>query len=213
LITAPALVLGGLLAFAVLAVGLAFSSSARAQQPQQATVRVVAPVDPIEKSAGQLSVDVVAENVTNLAAFQFVLSFDDDVLTYKDVQKGDFISSTSREVVCNDPTIQAGSVRLSCVSLRENPPGPDGSGKLATVTFTPKSAGTSPLTLSATKVVQPNGAAMASTTVDAQVIVKGGSDSNTAMIAIIVGIVVAVAVVLVGGLLVLRRRQGMRGPG
>jgi hypothetical protein len=95
----------------------------------------------------------------NLGAFQFTLSYNASILTYQSLQVGPFIGSTGRTVLCTNPFLQTGSVSYSCVTLGSAPPGPSGTGTLATVHFLAMENGTSPMTLSNIVVTDITGAA------------------------------------------------------
>lgn len=116
------------------------------------TMRVVVPVEGerVQKGDPEIPVDIVAENATNIASFSFDLSFDPDVIQYVREERGDFLGSTGREVQCNPVTdsASAGVIRITCVTLRLQPAGPSGSGRLATVYFAPVGSGSTEIALS-----------------------------------------------------------------
>jgi hypothetical protein len=116
------------------------------------TMRVVLPAETgdVREGEPEIPVDIVAENATNIASFSFDLSFDPDVIQYVREERGDFLGSTGREVQCNPVTdsASAGVIRITCVTLRLEPAGPDGSGRLATVYFSPVGSGSTELALS-----------------------------------------------------------------
>jgi hypothetical protein len=118
---------------------------AQTAQAQGTTVRLETPPDtPI---AGRESFDVTAvvDNVTNLGAFQFQLTYDSHVIELQDVKEGPFLGSSGRPVQCLPPRRTEGSIDFTCVTLGATPDGPAGSGVLAILTFQPVGAGTSPL--------------------------------------------------------------------
>jgi hypothetical protein len=171
-------------------------------------MRVVAPIEEIDESLDDVAVEVFADNVENLAGFQFVMSFDDDVLSFKEVENGLFLTSTGRDLQCGELTVQSGAIRYTCVTLRLEPEGPDGSGSLVTLHFDPVGSGTSQLALSNAKLVTPAAEEMELSTQDAEVKVKGDGGVNVLMIVLIaVGAVAAVGIVG-GGAFMLRRRGG-----
>lgn len=122
------------------------------QDLPEMTMRVVVPAeaDSVQEGDPEIPVEVVAENATNIASFSFDLSFDPDVIQYVREERGDFLGSTGREVQCNPVTdsASAGIVRITCVTLRLEPAGPDGNGRLATVYFSPVGSGSTEIALS-----------------------------------------------------------------
>jgi hypothetical protein len=173
-----------------------------------ASMRVVAPAEEIDSSEDEVAIEVVADNVDNLAGFQFVMSFDEDVLEFKRLENGLFITSTGRDLQCGEITLQGGALRYTCVTLRLEPEGPDGSGTLVTLYFDPKDGGTTKLGLSNTKLVTPAAEEMQMTTQDAELKVKGDSGLNVVLIALIAGGAVAAIAVVGGGAFLLRGRGG-----
>jgi hypothetical protein len=89
----------------------------------------------------EFTVNVVVENVVNLGAYEFTLGFDPAILQYVRIQNGPFLGSSGRPVNCLPPDSDGTSVRMICVTLGATPPGPSGSGVLATVTFLPLTTG------------------------------------------------------------------------
>ncbi len=119
-----------------------------AAQSGETAIAVTAPVD-AEVSSGDDPVPftISVENVDNLGGFQFVLLYDADVFEFSEVQRTEFLGSTQREVVCNEPTVAAGSMRWSCVTLGPTPPGVEGSGAIATVLLDPTGSGSTDVSL------------------------------------------------------------------
>jgi hypothetical protein len=124
--------------------------------PGPVTVRVDPPWQqaPIGQ---QFTVNVAIDNVVNLGAFEFTLNFDPLVLQYVSTAVGPFLGSSGRLVNCPSSDSGQGLVHLTCTTLGSTPPGPDGSGILATLTFLPISTGQSPLTLNDVIVTDPMG--------------------------------------------------------
>jgi hypothetical protein len=196
--------------FAVLAALLFLLPAGGAKaQDGGAVMRVVAPVEEIDASEDEIAIEVAADNVENLGAFQFVLTFDEELLDFKRAENSIFLTSTGREFgVCGTTTIQDGAIRYSCTTLRLEPEGPDGSGTLVTLYFDPTDGGTTKLGLTNTKLVTPAAEEMQLTTQEAELKVKGDSGLNVMLIALIAaGAVLAVAVVG-GGAFLLRGRGG-----
>jgi len=179
-----------------------FAASALGQE-MSAQVRVVSP----ESAAieDEISVDVVVDEVTNLGGFQFVLSFDPEVLEPLSAAKTPFLGSTGRDVSCADATIDDAALRFVCVTLGPTPAGADGSGTVASVKFRAKGAGDSDLTLSRVKLVHPDGELIDSTMIGASISVGESSEGNRVIVYAAIGAVVAL-LALGAGIAVSRRR-------
>ena len=148
-----ALIARGLLARAALPVWVlalaaapVFGSAAATAQSGQAQLSVRLPVEQVTKGGPEFQVDILADNVSNLAAFKISLAFDASVVSYAGVDVGPFLGSTGREPKCFDPQVTSDEpavLQYSCVTL--GPPisvpgataGASGSGVLATVRFVP----------------------------------------------------------------------------
>jgi hypothetical protein len=125
--------------------------------PQPAATATVAPdapavvIDPpsqVVTMGDYFTVDVMARNVTNVAAYEFTLQFDPNVLVLSGVSNGSFLGSTGRPVFCPAPTIDDERIRFGCVSSG-SAPGASGTGLLAEITFQASGLGTSRLDFSA----------------------------------------------------------------
>jgi hypothetical protein len=142
----------GILGLLTLTAGIWLAhSSARAQS---AVMRVEPSSQSVDVGGGKFTVDVAVDGVTNLGAYEFELHFDPDVLRFVGVENGPFLGSTGRVLRCQTPwLVDPGTgglpdaLHFGCATNDPTPAGPNGSGLLATVTFAPKTAGTSPLTL------------------------------------------------------------------
>jgi hypothetical protein len=139
-----------------LVVLLAGLGGAALAQEDQALMSVELPAtsadEPIEQGGEDFEVNIAVDNVTNLAAFQFMLEYDSSVIEYVSVEESPFLGSSGREVMCPDPWTEPGVLGFSCSTL--GPPvsvggvaGPDGSGVVATITFSPIGGGETPLNL------------------------------------------------------------------
>jgi len=111
---------------------------------------VVVAIDPPEKKAyiadGQFTVDIVVNDVDNLGQFEFVVDFDPAVIAFVSFAEGPFLSSTGRTVICLPYDLGPGSKQYGCSSGGAEA-GPDGSGVLATISFSPIAVGTSAVDL------------------------------------------------------------------
>lgn len=141
-------------------------------QAQQATVRLEVPSRNPRAGGGSFDVDVVVDNVTNLGAFQFELTYDQDIVEVEDVQEGPFLGSSGRTVDCLPSDQAAGSALLTCVTLGATPAGPNGSGVLAVLTFKPVGLGISPLHLQSVQLTDPPANPLAVEAVDSSITVE-----------------------------------------
>jgi general secretion pathway protein D len=115
---------------------------------------------------------VVVDDVTNLGAFEFELTYDPDVVELQEAKEGLFLGSSGRPVQCLPPRRSEGSIVFTCVTLGATPDGPTGSGVLAALTFQPVGAGTSPLHLEQLILTDPPANRLPSQTEDASVTVE-----------------------------------------
>jgi len=105
-------------------------------------------IDPPEQtaylSAGTFTIDVAIADVVNLASFEFTLVFSPTIVHVAAAELGSFLGSTGRSVGVLGPNTNndAGTVTFGAFSFGE-PPGPDGSGVLATLSLSPQSVGES----------------------------------------------------------------------
>lgn len=158
---------------------------------------------------GDLAIPIVinVENAKNLAAFQFDLKFDANIFAVdppdpgkpdEAAQRGDFLTSTNRQAVCNQANSD-GLVRMQCVTLSPTPPGPDGSGTLATVFLKAIGSGKTDLSLGRLIVNQVvlNPVEIVPTSSPVTLKVKGGGGGfNWLLWGPVIGVV---ALVVVGG--------------
>ena len=86
-------------------------------------------------NGSNFNIDVVVNNATNLGAYQFSLEFDPVIAAYVSAQRGPFLGSSGRTVDCDAPSLAGNAVSFVCRTLGSTPPGPDGNGLLATITF------------------------------------------------------------------------------
>jgi Cohesin domain len=193
------------------AIVLASLSGGVTAQTNQARMFVEAPTEQVKKGDADFKVDIVADNVSNLAAFQFSLTYDPSVIKYVSVEGGSFLGSTGREEQCLDPNIDGGNpemLRFNCVTL--GPPvsvqgakaGASGSGVLATVTFSPIGGGTTALDLTEGRLIaaaldaQGNPAEV-STAVENSTLTVGSTGGGVPWMLLgpVIGVVAAVVVV------------------
>lgn len=146
-----------LLGLAALILALAWATGGA--HAQQATLRVDPARQELEEKGEEFTVDVVVEDVTNLAGFQFSLEFDSGVLKAETPELGPFLESTGREANCPNLETLDGIVRVVCVTVA--PPvslggteGAEGTGILATIAFTGKGGGETTLELHEVQLVE-----------------------------------------------------------
>jgi len=140
-------------------------------QAQGATVRLETPSKSPKVDGEPFYVTVVVDDVTNLGAFEFELTYDPGIVELQDVKEGPFLGSSGRRVECLPPRRAEGSLDFSCVTLGATPDGPTGSGVLATLTFQPVGEGTSPLHLKQVILADPPANRLPAQTEDASVAV------------------------------------------
>jgi hypothetical protein len=129
-------------------------------QADTAVMKVVPASQTVDIGDGTFTVDIVIENVSDLAAFEFVLNYDPSILGLVGVEKGPFLDESGGEVSCQVPqrispadnVPSEESLRFGCASINtagggENISGASGTGVAATVTFAPQKTGTSELRL------------------------------------------------------------------
>ena len=133
-------------------------------------------VDPASQTTAgpTVSVDILAEGVTNLGAYNFTVTWDSSILSYISVTNGALLGSSGRSVSCLAPTVGANSVTFACFTLGMTLLGPDGDGILATIEFGTVSEGTSPVALSAVTVADIMGGGPGATTIDGSITFTSG---------------------------------------
>lgn len=106
-----------------------------------------------------IQVDVLVKDVENLGAFEFVLTFDGNLLDVgqNSVVEGPFLGSSGRQTYCPEPTIDNNALRYACVTLGMTPEeGANGEGLLASVFFEPKGAGEASIEFTRAQLVTPS---------------------------------------------------------
>jgi hypothetical protein len=147
----------GILATTVLIAGVAFLSGGRSTAAQGTMLKVLPASQTVDLEDGAFTVDITVENVANLASFEFILKYNPSILRFVKVETGPFLGSTGRQVQCRLPIhyspapapadADLNAVRFGCNTIDLQPPAPNGSGTLATLTFAPRRAGTSQLSI------------------------------------------------------------------
>jgi len=178
-------------------------------QAQGATVRIEIPSERPKVGGEPFSVNVVVDDVTNLGAFEFQLTYDPSVVGLQDFKEGPFLGSSGRRVECLPPRTAEGSLHFTCVTLGATPDGPTGSGVLATLTFQPVGAGTSALHLEQVVLADPPANPLPAQAEDASVTVGQTQEGGFRWVLwgpVIGGVGVALAAAAVAGTWWLRRR-------
>jgi hypothetical protein len=175
-------------------------------QEEQAEVHLLVPEEPVDRDEGELVVPIDVTSVENLGAFGFLLTFDGDVLELIEIEEGDFLGSTGREVVCDAPVVDTFAVMITCVTLRMEPDGPSGDGNLANITFRLKGTGTTDLQFDRIELTDPLGTRIPASINSARLTVEGGSRLTWPVVAAGGGIIALIAIVgAAGGFLLWRR--------
>jgi hypothetical protein len=142
--------------------------------PEAGTTVCVQPPELTAPPGNNFSVDIVVDEVSDLGSFEFTLAFDSTVTALTGVSNGPFLGSTGRTVNCNDPIPGAGNVRFVCRTLGAAPPGPSGSGALATVGFFALAEGSTQLHLQEVILSDIAGTPITAGNQDGTVIVSSG---------------------------------------
>ena len=124
-------------------------------QEEPALVKIDAPIEPIE-AGEEFAVELLVENVEHLAAFDFAISYDPELMSYERVEDaGQFLATGERQnISCPDAIATDGKLSLFCVTRVLGaycvgaPAGASGSGLLARVFFKARGEGVAMLTLS-----------------------------------------------------------------
>lgn len=216
--------LGGFALTLLIVASLSQAASGVASAQNEIVVRVVPPEDKVTTDDGEMLVDIVTENVRNLAGYQFRLEFDPEVVQVAEdenglprVEEGDFLGSSGRPVHCIGPESDEKSVVLRCVTLGPpvsfgGTPGAEGSGTLATVVMLPVDEGKSELHLAEVILVaaemdeEGRPIVIAHETVDGVVQIGGGGGFRWVVWGSLIG-VGALALIGVAGIAILRMRR------
>lgn len=124
-------------------------------QDEPALVKINAPVEPIE-AGEEFAVELLVEDVEHLAAFEFTISYDPELMSYERVEDaGLFLATGERQnISCPDATSREGWLNVFCVTRVLGaycvgaPAGASGSGLLARVILKARGEGEAMLELS-----------------------------------------------------------------
>ncbi len=124
-------------------------------QDEPALVKIDAPIEPIE-AGEEFAVELRVEDVEHLAAFDFTISYDPELVSYGRVEDaGLFLTTGERaEITCPEAISTEGELNVFCVTnlgvrlfCWGGPAGASGSGLLARVFFKARSGGVAMLEL------------------------------------------------------------------
>jgi hypothetical protein len=138
----------------------------------EGTVRIMPPISTALVQDGPFDVYIVLENLRHfgtityddnqdgipdrgvpsdgMAAFEFTLQFDPTIVALDAAEPGPDLGASGRNFQCLAPRRdEPDKFTFGCISLQEQPAGPQGSLTLATVTVRPLARGSSPLLLEA----------------------------------------------------------------
>ena len=114
-------------------------------------------IDPTTQAAqlngGNFTADVAIVDVTDLGSFQFIVTFSPNIVHAEGAEMGNLLGSTNRNIVPVGPQIdnQLGTITFGAASYGRNP-GANGSGVLATLSFSPQAEGESGIHLQGVQV-------------------------------------------------------------
>jgi hypothetical protein len=105
------------------------------------------------------TVEVIASGAMDLGAMEFTLGYDAERLELMEVHPGNLPANTGRSVAAVGPIsdAKAGTVTYGLYTLGNAPPGPDGNGSLAQLTFRARRVGHSALVLQRAQVTDVSG--------------------------------------------------------
>ncbi|RME83031.1 MAG: hypothetical protein D6775_09255 [Caldilineae bacterium] len=114
---------------------------------------------------------ITAQQVTDLAGFEFTLSYDPALLKAQSASIGSFLTNTGRTTSLLGPNIDntAGTIHFGAFSFGTQP-GASGSGPIALIRFQPLAVGTSALHWQAATLVNTAGANLPAAPVDGKII-------------------------------------------
>jgi len=131
----------------------------------------VVPATTTVSNGDTVTLEIRVADVSNLFGFQFDINYDSSILEFQKVGKGAMLETGGGDSFCvpNEPS--PGLVRnIACTKLGGK--GVDGSGVLATVTFTAISTGKSSVSLTNAKLADSNAEKMAVSVSNGEVVVE-----------------------------------------
>lgn len=125
------------------------AGSATALQPPSQVVQLGDP----------LKIDIAVSGVTDLAGWEVRIKYDPSILEFASIEPTSWMDSTGRSTFCPSPSVDAvaGNAQMGCGTVDPSPPGPDGDGVVAHVTFSTIATGTSNLEIIKLELSNPSG--------------------------------------------------------
>jgi len=148
--------------------------------PNLAAAMKIDPVTTYVDPGASFVVTVTIDDVVDLGAFEFDLTYDATRLDATGVVSGTFLGSTGRTVAELGPVFGAGSVTYGAFTFGTDP-GPNGDGALALVTFQATSVGTSTLHLQDQVATNTSGVTLSPSAEDGEVIVGAAAPNVTSI--------------------------------
>ncbi|MBE2223048.1 MAG: peptidoglycan DD-metalloendopeptidase family protein [Anaerolineae bacterium] len=144
--------------------------------PTGSPIRISLASQTIALSEGEFCVDVTTADVTDLGSFEFELSFPPALLQVTQASLGAFLTSTGRTSIPLGPTINntTGSINFGAGTVGSQA-GPNGSGTLANICFTPQQAGTATLDFTTGQLTDTSGSVINSYLADGTVTIQGSN--------------------------------------
>ena len=144
------------------------------------------PSQNVALAGGPVTVTVGIHDVSNMASWEFAISYDPAVVSFVSAQQDKTPLATIGSPFCPAPIVDqvAGSVRMGCATSgvsTQDGTGASGSGTLGTMTFAPKAAGTSQLVFTRLEVGTPQDADIVAEQAQAVIRVLGPGDSGGAL--------------------------------
>ncbi len=165
----PRTLLIWMLLASLMLIAMTIAVKSTSAQSADGTVRLLPAISSVDADSGAFGVFIVLEDLDHhgaifyddnrdtvpdrevesigMAAFEFIIEFDETVVAVDHLEPGPGLAASSRPFQCLPPRVEPGSVRFGCLSSSDSIPGLQGELTLASVTFTPLGAGSSPLLL------------------------------------------------------------------
>jgi len=158
------------------------TSTPTATPTAMATVRAgtyeqVVPTIQITFVGQSVTTDITVNNVTNLGAYEVIITYDSSLVQFVSATDAGFLGSSGRTLFCPAPVIldlggATRQLRFGCATTGAVP-GPSGSGILAQITWTAMAAGTALLDLEPS-LADPLGDSIFATAIDGEIVVATG---------------------------------------
>jgi hypothetical protein len=178
----------------------------------QETAVVTGDAERVERNGEEIiRLDVSVENVSDLGAFEFIVAFDNELLSIAEDEpfvEGPFLASSGRQTLCNVPVVDAGAARFECVTLGPEPrEGATGSGLIASVFFDQRADGNATVQFTRAGLSTPPGESIPAEWVSGEIAVDADEGMNW-LLWLGVGAAVVLVAVALGSYLVRRLGTG-----